>query len=149
MQEIETNDTDYIQAIKDLKENTVSKDAYYKLKQENKRLISNLVEGNIETAPKKEEVDVGALRKALFDRETRRTGLEHVTKSLQLRQANLDAGLPDDYAGGSTDRLDLEKAQQVADGLQYCVDMANGDPDVFHNELLRVLNDTPIQNRRK
>lgn len=149
-----TNETDYIQAIKDLKENTVSRDAFMKLKEENKRLISSLVEGKGEDGkPQKEVVDIGQLRNDLFNRDKVRTNLDHITASLKLRQANLDAGKGDDYipmgvryAPTSSDK---EAAERVAAELQKCVDYADGDPDVFNSELQRVLKDTPIIRRKK
>lgn len=71
------NTEDYIQAINDLKANSVSRDSYMKLKAENKRLISNLIEGKQEESlPKKEKVDIGQLRKELFDRDTFQTNLD-------------------------------------------------------------------------
>lgn len=43
--QVEDNATDYIEEIKNLRANSVSKDEYQKLKEENKKLIKTLAEG--------------------------------------------------------------------------------------------------------
>lgn len=148
------NTEDYIQAIKDLKDNTVSREAYLKLKAENKRLISNLVEGNQdESAPQKEKADIGKLRRDLFDRDSSKTNLDYVSKSLQLRDALLERGDKDPFLPWGKQiaptQADEEAANRVAQALQDCVDYADGDPAVFNSELQRILNDTPAIKRRR
>lgn len=151
--ELENNNEDYIEAIKDLRANTVSKEAYMKLKNENKRLISNLVEGNVENVPKKEEVDIGKLRKELFDRDAQKTNLDYVDKALKLREALIEKGEKDPFLPWGKQiaptNNDIECANKVANALQECVDYADGDPAVFNSELQRILNDTPAIKRRR
>lgn len=154
MNELENNEVDYIQAIKELKENTVSRDAYMKLKNENKKLISNLVEGNFENAPVKEKVDIGQLRKELFNKDKSFTNLEYIDKALKLREAMIDQGQNDPFLPmgkqiSPTDN-DIATANKVARVLQECVDYADGNPAVFQSEMQRILADTPsIYKRRK
>lgn len=148
------NTEDYIQAINDLKANSVSRESYMKLKAENKRLISNLIEGKQEESlPKKEKVDIGQLRKELFDRDTSKTNLDYVSKSLQLRDALLERGDKDPFLPWGKQiaptKADEEAASRVAEALQECVDYADGDPAVFNSELQRILNDTPAIKRRR
>ena len=148
------NTEDYIQAIADLKANTVSKESYMKLKAENKRLISNLVAGSQEESiPKKEKADIGQLRKELFDRDSSKTNLDYVSKSLQLREALLESGAKDPFLPWGKQiaptKADEEAATRVAEALQECVDYADGDPAVFNSELQRILNDTPAIKRRR
>ena len=149
------NEQDYIQAIKDLKENTVSKDQYLKLKQENKKLIQSLVEGSGEVngapAPK---VDVDQLRKDLFTQNSSMTNLAYIDKALQLREALIERGEKDPFLPWgkniSPTDADISTANKVASVLQDCVDYANGDASVFQSELQRVIEDTPaIMRRRK
>ena len=50
------NSSNYIEAIKEMKANTVDKQAYLKLKEENKQLLNSIVNGqSLEQAPVKEE----------------------------------------------------------------------------------------------
>jgi hypothetical protein len=125
-----------------------------KLKAENKRLISNLIEGTQdESLPKKEKVDIGQLRKELFDRDASKTNLDYVSKSLQLREALLERGDKDPFLPWGKQiaptKADEEAANRVAEALQECVDYADGDPAVFNSELQRILNDTPAIKRRR
>lgn len=148
------NTEDYIQAINDLKANSVSRESYMKLKAENKKLISNLIEGKQEESfPKKEKADIGQLRKELFDRDTSKTNLDYVSKSLQLRDALLERGDKDPFLPWGKQiaptKADEEAASRVAEALQECVDYADGDPAVFNSELQRILNDTPAIKRRR
>lgn len=154
------NEVDYIKAIKDLKENTVSKDQYLKLKQENKKLIQSLVEGTGEVssapAPTREALEAKAsmLRQKLFKRNASTTNLETWDTALQLRDTLLELGHPDPFIPmgqqiSATD-ADIATANKVATVLQECVDYSDGNPSVFQSELQRVVEDTPaIMRRRK
>ena len=46
----------YIEALKEIKENSVSKDDYLKLKAENRKLLNSLANGDFIEQPKVEEV---------------------------------------------------------------------------------------------
>ena len=148
------NEVDYIQAIKDLKENTVPRDQYMKLKNENKKLIQNLVEGkggdDGAAAPK---VDVDKLRKDLFRQDSSMTNLAYIDKALQLREALIEAGEKDPFLPWgkqiSPTDADIATANKVASVLQDCVDYANGNAAVFQSELQRVIEDTPAIMRRR
>lgn len=151
---VENNDQDYIDVIKELKENTVSRDQYMKLKAENKKLIQNLVEGGSEVsgapAPK---VDVDQLRKDLFKPNASMTNLDYIDKALQLREALIERGEKDPFLPWgkqiSPTDADINSANKVASVLQECVDYANGNASVFQSELMRVLEDTPAVFRRR
>lgn len=154
-EEIMTNEQDYIEVIKDLKENTVSREQFMKLKEENKRLIQTLGEGTGESqgapAPK---VDVDALRRELFNPEASMTNLAYVDKALKLRDALIERGDKDPFLPWgkqiSPTDADISTAEKVASVLQECVDYADGNAAVFQSELQRVLEDTPsIYRRRK
>lgn len=152
---LDNNEVDYIQAIKNLKENTVPKDQYLKLKQENKKLIQSLVEGSGEVSGTPvPTVDVDKLRKDLFTQNSSMTNLAYVDKALQLREALIERGEKDPFLPWgkniSPTDSDIATANKVASVLQECVDYANGDASVFQSELQRVIEDTPaIMRRRK
>ena len=132
---VEDNTPDYIAQIKNLKENSVSKDDYNKLKADNKKLIDALangtqVEGVVE--PKVSAVEkINNLRKELFGSESNSMNdLEMVSKMLELRKEIIDNGgtdpfLPKGHKVRITDN-DKECANRVARVLTECVEDAEG-----------------------
>ena len=52
------NTANYIEAIKEMKANSVSKEAYVKLQQENKQLLNSLVNGQSIEVEKEEPEDI-------------------------------------------------------------------------------------------
>ena len=143
--QIDTNQ-DYISALNEMRKNTVSKEAYDKLREDNKKLLDTIVSGqSLEQTEVKEEVDVDALRKELFGKSRRDlSNLEYVDKTLQLRKALMERGEQDPFvmkAGrtSSPEAEDFKKAERVASVLQECVDIADGNDSVFDNEFQRRL----------
>ena len=143
--QIDTNQ-DYISALNEMKKNTVSKEAYDKLREDNKKLLDTIVSGqSLEQTEVKEEVDVDALRKELFGKSRKDlSNLEYVDKALQLRKALMEKGEQDPFvmkAGrtSSPEAEDFKKAERVASVLQECVDIADGNDSVFDNEFQRRL----------
>lgn len=139
----------YIEAIKTIKENSVDKAAYDKLKEENKQLLQSLVKGE-KIESKEEPVDINELRQKILADESL-TNLEYIESALKLRdelmkKGNKDPFLPYGHNIIPTDE-DIDKANKVASVLQECVDIADGDSSVFTNELQRRLVD-PIIRRR-
>ena len=140
------NSSHYIEAIKEMKANTVDKEAYLKLKEENKQLLNSLVNGEEikpESIPEKESIE--ELRSKLFG--TKRqdlTNLEFVENALKLREALMEKGETDPFVPTGNkikpEDDDFEKAEKVAKVLKDCVDYADGDPDVFTDELKRRIN---------
>lgn len=140
------DDVDYVEIIQQMKQTTVSKDKYDRLAEDNKKLMKALANGEqIEAEPPKGP-DVDALRKDLFNVDSQHTNLEFITKSLELRQALIDAGEKDPFLPWgqkiTPDESDIATAERVADVLQQCVDYADGDNLVFTNELQRRMIDT-------
>lgn len=128
-------DVNYIKVIDDLKQNTVRKEEYQKLLEENKKLLNAYVEysgpSNVEQEPQ-EKVDVTELRKKLS---TDLTNLEYVSTALKLRTELMKQGQPDPFLPVghkvSPTANDYEKAEQVAQVFQECVEKANGNPTDF------------------
>lgn len=144
---------DYIDAINKLKENTVDKDKYMKLKEENKKLLESLVNGeDIAAANTVEKVDVGQLRQELYGEDSYLSNLDYVQKTLQLREAIIEGGGRDPFLPNSSQYSesseDIEKALAVADVLQQCVDYAEGNNDIFTLELQRRMNDVKVPVRK-
>lgn len=152
-QEQVNDSNDYIEALKEMKQNSVSRSEYDALKDENKRLLSAFVNGDEIAAPKAEEkVDVNQLRKELFGGEEL-SNLEYVTKALQLREALLDQGEQDPFLPvGSHVQINqdmIDAAEQSALVFKECVDLADGDSGVFTAALQARMRDLPTLGRRK
>ena len=153
---VEDNTNDYIEQIKKLKENSVSKDDYDKLRLDNKRLIDALangtqLEGKVE--PKIDAVEnINNLRKKLFSKGSNLDNLEYCKTAVELRDALIENGerdpfLPFGHEVVATDS-DYESANRVATVMKECIDYADGDPDIFTNELQRRTVDVVIPKKK-
>lgn len=142
------SEIDYIEKIKELKNSTVKKEDYLKLKEENRKLLESLITAE----PAKEQnqneaqkIDVNSLREKLFGNSRKNlNNLDFVKTALDLRNAMIENGELDPFVPcGSkikpTDE-DFLKAQKVADVLQECVDYAEGNQQIFTDELKRRIN---------
>lgn len=145
-----SDNVDYIEALKSMKQNTVDRSQYDKLKEENKRLLQSLVNG--ETIQQTvEPVDVKKLRAELYGSENDYNNLDYWTKTLQLRQAIIEQGGVDPFLPygkniAPTDE-DIATANRVAETVAECIEYAEGDSSVFTNELQRKMIDTAPKRR--
>lgn len=136
----DTDNIDYISAIKEMKKNSVSKEAYKKLQEENKKLLESLVAGETikAPAPAEEKVDLNELRKRL---ETTESPIEYCKTSLKLHEETLkQTGINDYLPNGKKIRPtkeDEEKAKLFEDTIRDCIDYADGDDQLFIQELQR------------
>lgn len=147
--EAELSNSDYIEAIKTLKETTVEKGAYDALRAENKKLLQALVNGEeIEPENKVLSEDINALRHEIFTNDSL-TNLEYWDKVLKLRSALLKRGDEDPFVPQgnkvSATANDYATAEKVATIMQEMVDNAEGDPNVFLNEYQRRVKDTQLK----
>ena len=137
---------DYVAAINELKQNSVSKAQYEKLQGENKKLLDALVSNKQIDVPAEQPADIKELRKNLFNNESGLSNLEYVENALKLRKALMDAGERDPFLPvGSKVQPDYDmvaKAEVVAKGLQEMVDFADGDSGIFNAEYQRRVVDT-------
>ena len=146
-----TDTAEYIEAIKQLKENSVSKDAYLKVKAENKQLLDTLINnGQVTTQEvKKDKVDLNKMRDDLLNHSNHMLNVDYVQKVVDLRNAVMDAGQRDPFLPNKANptSADIEEANKVGEVLQECLDIADGDNDVFTNEFQRRLVE-PIMPKR-
>ena len=153
---VEDNTNDYIDQIKKLKENSVSRDDDDKLRLDNKRLIDALangtqLEGKVE--PKISAVEnINELRKKLFSKGSNLDNLEYCKTAVELRDALIENGerdpfLPFGHNVIATDS-DHETAERVATVMRECIDYADGDSDIFTNELQRRTVDVVIPKKK-
>ena len=149
---VEDNTQDYLAAIKELKQNSVDRSEYDKLRAENKKLIDAVVNGQsgqeepVFTKHSKEQID--DLRNELFNSPRDLNNLEYITKAMELREALMENGKPDPFLPVgkqiSPTRDDLEGAEKVAQVYKECIDYAEGDSEVFTNELMRRTRDVNL-----
>lgn len=149
---VEDNTQDYLAAIKELKENSVNRSEYEKLRAENKKLIDTVVNGlpgqeeQVVVKHSREQID--DLRNELFNSPRELTNLEYVTKAMELREALIENGEPDPFLPVgkqiSPTRDDLEGAEKVAQVYRECIEYAEGDSEVFTNELMRRTRDVKL-----
>ena len=149
---IEDNTKDYIEEIQKLRDSSIPKEEYNRLKEENKRLITTLASGgNLKSDAPQAKEDIVALRAKLFNSENL-SNLDYCSTALELRDALMAEGKPDPFlpvgheiVPSNTDR---ESAERVASVLKECVEYAQGDADIFTDELQRRLVDSTPRRKR-
>ena len=149
---VEDNTQDYLAAIKELKQNSVDRSEYDKLRAENKKLIDAVVNGQPgqeePTVVKHSKEQIDELRNDLFNSPRELNNLEYITKAMELREALMENGEPDPFLPVgkqiSPTRDDLEGAEKVAQVYRECIDYAEGDSEVFTNELMRRTRDVKL-----
>lgn len=148
----EVNDTQkYIDTINELKASTVSREAFERVKEENRTLLKSIVDGRpFETSsPEEAGPTIDELRNTLYGNKPKHmTDLEYVTGVLDLRDKLLEAEGVDHFIPSgkkySPDYNDQYVAQRTYEGLRHCVEVANGDNDVFIQEITRITADTGL-----
>ena len=140
---VEDSTPDYLAAIKELKQNSVDRSEYDKLKAENKKLIDAVVNGqpgDVESKPQYRNPD--EIREELFNNE--HNNLDYVKLALELRSSLIAEGKPDPFLPMGSQIAptadDVEKAEKVAQVYQECIDYADGDSKLFTQELMRRTN---------
>ena len=142
------DNTDYIAAIKELKEKSVDREKYDQLKAENKKLLDSIVNGTtVELPAKEDKKSIEELRAAYLKED--QNNLEFIENTLKLREAIISEGKPDPFLPIGNQIMptddDVKTANKVAQVLQECVDYAEGDSAVFTNELQRRMVDVKIR----
>lgn len=143
-----TQDTSamYLDQIKNLKANTVSKDDYNKLLTENRNLLQTIVEGKSVSSDSDQDepkLSTSELAKQLCSGNL--NNLDYIKTSLEHRKRMIEEKGIDPYLGIShttapTDEQ-IASANQVAEFLQDLVDSSNGNSIVFTNEYQRLVGD--------
>ena len=126
---------DYIEQIKQLKQQSVPKEAFEELEAEHRRLINELVNGQNSQVVVEDKPDMAQMRKELYDPENQFSNLEYASRTLALRKAIMESGQPDPFLPNGphaeVTNFDRESAQRVADVLEECIEAANGSNDMF------------------
>lgn len=158
--EVEIDETQkYIDTINQMKANSVSRSEYDKIRDENKKLLEAIVQGNnVETSSTEEAAkpSIQELRNKAYGKGAEDlTDLEYVSTVLDLRDALLEEeGVDHMIPAGkkySPDLNDQHCAQKAYEALRHCVDVADGDNEVFIQEITRITvdNGLPIKNNNR
>lgn len=144
----------YLDAIAELKKNSVPRAEYDKIRDENTMLLNSIVSGKaIETASAEEanKPTIEELRKKYFKLEGH-PNLDCVQTVLDIRDATIEQGDKDPFlAFGqkiAPNEEDINKANNVAKVLRECIEYADGDDQLFTNELQRRIIDVMPARRR-
>lgn len=138
---IEENDNSaYIAAIQDLKDKSVDRKIYDKLKTERDQLLQTLVEGG--SISPEIETKVRSLAECREDFKTKTTSqCDYMEKLLALRDAAIREGEPDPFVATghhvTPNPYSYQRAQEIADIYRECLDYADGNDKVFINEINR------------
>lgn len=154
----QSNDSaDLISAISEMRKNSVPREQYEKLQKEKNELLDALIDGgqvNIqEAAPSK---SIEEMRNELFSKEAADKGmsnLEFIERSLELRDAIIASGGTDPFLpvgkGIELTRDDYEAAEFTAQQFRECIDVAQGNSEVFTAELMRRTVDNSLPTAKK
>lgn len=151
--EKETSEVALAKALKEARENSVSREEYEKVVKEKEQLVSEIIKGeggagNGQTTP--EKVDIKALREELYGpKGADLNNLEVWTKTLKLRNAVIEQEGYDPFlphgAKIKPNENDVERANAVAEVVQRCIDQADGNSEVFTALLqAETANDSPL-----
>ena len=137
------DNTDYIAAIKELKENSVEKGKYDTLKAENKKLLDALVNGSdIETESSQPELGTRLEYYKAYKENKFTTDLDYWTNFLNLREATIREYGKDPLVTGNYGLTpegekvepaygEQEAMDNLCNGIAQMIDEADGDPNVF------------------
>lgn len=138
---------DPIEAINEIKQNTVPKEQYQKVLDEKNKYLKALIDGSQVVDENKEPVDISKLRQELFNGDL--NNLDYAKKALQLRDELIEKKGVDIFVGKGSKLVptddDYAAAQKVADAFQSCIEIADGDSEIFTRELMRITNDIAPQ----
>ena len=141
---------DYLEIIKEMKKNSVSKEDYDKLREENKKLLSSLVNGEdveIDSAEEETQDDnkrsreeiiksINEVNKTLFCEDNSMTNLECAEKIIQWHDdmIELTGNDPFENTGDKFIASDSDKTspKRTYEYLKNCVEQSQGDPTAFN-----------------
>lgn len=140
----------YLDAIKELRETSVSRQEYDKVREENRTLLQAIVSGETlkdASTDAPQTVDCEKLREDLYGSDKDKLNdYEYLTKTLQLRNELLEKTGVDYFATSSPyvqpSAEALEQAQCFAEAIEHSAEYSQGDNAVFINEMNRLMVDT-------
>lgn len=145
-EEVVVDNTDYIDAIKELKQNSVDKDKYDALKAENKKLLEAMINGSDLQSQSNEQLDSRLEYYKKYKENKFNNDLEYWENFLNLRKATMkeygaDPCVTGNYGltpeGGRANAAygEAETVQEQMEMIEDFVKEANGNPLVFETLL--------------
>lgn len=143
-QEGTDNDLDLLQEIKNLKDNTVSKEEYLKLQEKNKNLMRQIISGVGTKSEAEDTVDLTEIRKNIFEKNEDISNREFWKNVLALRKERLEKEGVDVFLpkGRKTrySREDMESANHVAEVIGQILQDSEENPQIFTALLNNAIN---------
>ena len=134
-QEETDNDLDLLEEIKNLKNNSVSKEEYNKLQEKNKTLMRQIINGGGTNKEAEEPIDLDEVRRKIFENPEDMSNLDFWKNVLTLRKERLEKEGVDIFLpkGKKTrySQLDKESANNVAEVIGRIIEEAGDSPQVF------------------
>ena len=132
--------------IKEIKENSVDKAKYDALQKDMNELVKSVLNGEgLKSVSEETQRKADDIRKEMFDENGKLTNLEFVKDALELRKQIMKEGKPDPFLPAGTNveitSDDIQKAKNLAECLEHCVEYADGDSETFTTELMRITKD--------
>ena len=145
-EEVVVDNTDYIDAIKELKQNSVDKDKYDALKAENKKLLEAMINGTELQSQSAEKLDSRLEYYKKYKENKFNNDLEYWENFLNLRKATMkeygaDPCVTGNYGltpeGGRANAAygEAETVQEQMEMIEDFVKEANGNPLIFETLL--------------
>lgn len=134
------NNVELAKALKEARENSVSKEQYDRVVAENKALVSEIINGegagSGQVSPEDNKPSIEELREELYGPKcSSLSNLEYWEKTLALRDAVIEKEGVDPFlpigSKISPEASDVEAANRVAEVVKECIEEAEGNSDVF------------------
>lgn len=134
------NNVELAKALKEARENSVPKSEYNRVVEENKKLVSDIINGdgagNGQDSPEDNKPTIEELREELYGPKcSSLSNLEYWKKTLALRDAAIEKEGVDPFLPIgrkiSPEVSDVEAANRVAEVVKECIEEAEGNSDVF------------------
>ena len=131
-------DVNLMDAMEELKRNTVPKSDYDRVMRRNKELSQAIINNSAieqENKPKDMDTKESLIRDLYSEDRKPLSNRQYWEKTLKLRKMEIEEGQPDPFLPtDSSSKYSVENiqtAERVADGLQSILDEANGNDDMF------------------
>lgn len=138
------NDLDLLQEIKNLQENTVSKEEYLKLQEKNKNLMRQIINGGGTKSEADDTVGLQEIRKNIFEKNEDISNRDFWKNVLALRKERLEKEGVDVFLpkGRKTrySREDMESANHVAEVIGQILEDSEENPQIFTALLNNAIN---------
>lgn len=152
----QTPEVDYVAAIQELRDKSVPKEQYAKLKEENAKLLKSLINGEQmeAAAAASTEPTIKELREALYGGEGfQGSDIDFWKKTLDLRdkvieEEGYDPMVPQGHQASPTP-ADYAAAEHVATVVREVIEYANGDNALFISELNKRMTQTAMDRAKK